>query len=38
VPLYKNRAAIRVSAPVPPHMEAALRACGWCGDASGTAD
>ena len=27
--LYKNRAAIRVSAPVPPHMEAALRACGW---------
>ena len=38
VPLYKNRAAIRVSAPVPPHMETALRACGWCEDASGTAD
>jgi tRNA pseudouridine32 synthase/23S rRNA pseudouridine746 synthase len=38
VPLYKNRAAIRVGAPVPPHMEAALRACGWTGDAFGTAD
>ncbi len=38
VPLYKNRAAISVSAPVPPHMEAALRACGWSGDASRTAD
>jgi tRNA pseudouridine32 synthase/23S rRNA pseudouridine746 synthase len=29
VPLYKNRAPIHVSAPVPPHMQAALRACGW---------
>src|SRR5262245_40407522 len=38
VPLYKNRAAIRVSAPVPPQMEAALRACGWAGDPSGRAD
>jgi tRNA pseudouridine32 synthase / 23S rRNA pseudouridine746 synthase len=38
VPLYKNRAAIRVGAPVPPHMEAALRACGWTGEAFGTAD
>jgi tRNA pseudouridine32 synthase / 23S rRNA pseudouridine746 synthase len=38
VPLYKNRAAIRVSAPVPPHMEVALRACGWTGDVSGTTD
>ena len=38
VPLYKNRAAIRVSAPVPPHMEAALRACGWTPDAFGTTD
>jgi tRNA pseudouridine32 synthase/23S rRNA pseudouridine746 synthase len=38
VPLYKNRAAIRVSAPVPTHMEAALRACGWTGDPSGPAD
>src|SRR5262249_8614924 len=33
--LYKNRGAIRVSAPVPPHMEAALRACGRTGDPSG---
>jgi tRNA pseudouridine32 synthase / 23S rRNA pseudouridine746 synthase len=38
VSLYKNRAAIRVSAPVPPHMDAALRACGWTGDPSGPAD
>jgi tRNA pseudouridine32 synthase / 23S rRNA pseudouridine746 synthase len=29
VPLYKNRAAIRVVAPVPPHMRAALERCGW---------
>ena len=29
VPLYKNRAPIRVSAPVPPHMRAALAECGW---------
>ena len=29
VPLYKNRAPIKVVAPVPPHMKAALRACGW---------
>jgi tRNA pseudouridine32 synthase / 23S rRNA pseudouridine746 synthase len=28
VPLYKNRAPIRVIAPVPPHMRAALRECG----------
>ncbi len=32
VPLYKNRAPIRVSAPVPPHMRAALAECGWKGD------
>ena len=32
VPLYKNRAPIRVSAPVPPHMRAALAACGWTGE------
>jgi tRNA pseudouridine32 synthase / 23S rRNA pseudouridine746 synthase len=38
VPLYKNRGAIRVSAPVPPQMEAALRACGWTGDPSGPSD
>jgi len=32
VPLYKNRAPIRVVAPVPPHMRAALEQCGWKGD------
>src|SRR5262249_27354112 len=32
VPLYKNRAPIRVTAPVPPYMEEALRACGWTAD------
>ena len=31
VPLYKNRAPIRVLAPVPSHMRAALAACGWSG-------
>jgi tRNA pseudouridine32 synthase / 23S rRNA pseudouridine746 synthase len=29
VPLYKNRAAIRVAAPIPAHMRAALTQCGW---------
>jgi tRNA pseudouridine32 synthase/23S rRNA pseudouridine746 synthase len=33
VPLYKNRAPIRVSAPVPSHMQQLLHACGWSGDA-----
>jgi tRNA pseudouridine32 synthase/23S rRNA pseudouridine746 synthase len=32
VPLYKNRAPIRVSAPVPLHMSERLRACGWLGE------
>jgi tRNA pseudouridine32 synthase/23S rRNA pseudouridine746 synthase len=32
VPLYKNRAPIRVTAPVPPHMRAALTECGWEGE------
>ena len=32
VPLYKNRAAIRVSALAPPHMRAALAECGWAVD------
>jgi len=32
VPLYKNRAPIRVSAPVPLHLRAALAECGWKGD------
>ncbi len=29
VPLYKNRAPIRVIAPVPDHMRERLMACGW---------
>jgi tRNA pseudouridine32 synthase / 23S rRNA pseudouridine746 synthase len=29
VPLYKNREPIRVGAPVPAHMRAALAQCGW---------
>jgi tRNA pseudouridine32 synthase / 23S rRNA pseudouridine746 synthase len=29
VPLYKNRPPIRVVAPVPEHMRAALAQCGW---------
>jgi tRNA pseudouridine32 synthase/23S rRNA pseudouridine746 synthase len=29
VPLYKNRAPIRLTAPVPPHMRDRLLACGW---------
>jgi tRNA pseudouridine32 synthase / 23S rRNA pseudouridine746 synthase len=32
VPLYKNRAPIRVVAPVPSHMRAALTQCGWRDD------
>ena len=32
VPLYKNRAPIQVTAPVPPHMQERLRACGWEGE------
>ena len=32
VPLYKNRAPITVSAPVPLHMHATLQACGWQGE------
>jgi tRNA pseudouridine32 synthase/23S rRNA pseudouridine746 synthase len=34
VPLYKNRAPIRVSAPVPEHMRERLALCGWEGDES----
>jgi tRNA pseudouridine32 synthase/23S rRNA pseudouridine746 synthase len=29
VPLYKNRAPIRITAPVPPHMRERLAQCGW---------
>jgi len=32
VPLYKNKPPIRVIAPVPPHMQATLKQCGWAGD------
>jgi tRNA pseudouridine32 synthase/23S rRNA pseudouridine746 synthase len=32
VPLYKNRAPINVSAPVPLHMHERLHACGWQGE------
>ncbi len=31
VPLYKNRDPVRVGAPAPAHMRAALLACGWDG-------
>jgi tRNA pseudouridine32 synthase / 23S rRNA pseudouridine746 synthase len=34
VPLYNNRAPIRVTAPVPPRMQQLLRACGWPGEPS----
>ena len=33
VPIYKNRAPVRVVAPVPPHMRAALEQCGWKAEA-----
>jgi tRNA pseudouridine32 synthase / 23S rRNA pseudouridine746 synthase len=33
VPLHKNRAPIRVEAPVPPHMRERLTQCGWPGEA-----
>jgi tRNA pseudouridine32 synthase/23S rRNA pseudouridine746 synthase len=32
IPLYKNRAPIRVAAPIPAHMRAALTQCGWRDD------
>jgi tRNA pseudouridine32 synthase / 23S rRNA pseudouridine746 synthase len=34
VPLYKNRAPVRITAPVPPHMCERLLACGWQGEDS----
>jgi len=37
VPLYRNRPPIRVLAPVPPHMRAALAECGWEGERAGEA-
>jgi tRNA pseudouridine32 synthase/23S rRNA pseudouridine746 synthase len=36
VPLYKNRPPIRVVAPIPGHMRAALNQCGWQDDGPGT--
>jgi tRNA pseudouridine32 synthase/23S rRNA pseudouridine746 synthase len=36
VPLYKNRAPIRITAPVPAHMRERLTACGWCIDVETT--
>ncbi len=35
VPLYPNRAAIAVTAPVPEHLRQALGACGWRGEVAG---
>jgi tRNA pseudouridine32 synthase/23S rRNA pseudouridine746 synthase len=32
VPLYKNKEAVRASAPVPLHMQERLYACGWQGE------
>lgn len=32
IPISNNKPAIEVSAPVPPHMEERLRACGWTGE------
>jgi len=37
VPLYKNRAPIRVVAPIPPHMRAALAQLGWRDEEAGSA-
>src|SRR6202011_4599365 len=36
VPLYKKRAPIRVTAPVPAHMVERLKACGWTGEIAAT--
>jgi tRNA pseudouridine32 synthase/23S rRNA pseudouridine746 synthase len=33
VPISKNKPPVRITAPVPPHMRAALIACGWTGEA-----
>jgi tRNA pseudouridine32 synthase/23S rRNA pseudouridine746 synthase len=37
VPISKNKPAVRVVAPVPPHMRERLTACGWNGAADGAA-
>lgn len=33
VPLSKNKPPVRVSAPVPPHLQERLKVCGWTGQA-----
>jgi tRNA pseudouridine32 synthase/23S rRNA pseudouridine746 synthase len=38
VPLYKNRAPIKVTAPVPSHMRERLMACGWNGEQAAVAN
>jgi tRNA pseudouridine32 synthase/23S rRNA pseudouridine746 synthase len=38
VPLYPKREPVRVVAPVPDHMRAALTACGWPGEDAAAAD
>jgi tRNA pseudouridine32 synthase/23S rRNA pseudouridine746 synthase len=35
VPISKNKPAVRITAPVPEHMQDALRACGWKGKEPG---
>ena len=32
VPISKNREPVRVTAPVPAHMQEYLKACGWSGE------
>jgi len=32
IPLSKNKPPVRVVAPVPPHLEERLKACGWAGE------
>ena len=32
VPIFKNKAPVKVTAPVPEHMHERLTKCGWTGD------
>jgi len=34
VPISKNKAPVRITAPVPDHMQDWLRSCGWNGEHS----
>jgi tRNA pseudouridine32 synthase/23S rRNA pseudouridine746 synthase len=36
IPLSKNKPPVRVVAPVPPHLQERLRACGWRGEETDT--